>query len=44
MAVKILNIKKFKNKKSELKSQIKSYRCDEKNEKHDLNIGKLIIE
>ena len=42
MAVKILNIKKFKNKKSELKSQIKSYRCDEKNDKHDLNIDKVI--
>ena len=40
MAVDILNVKKFKNKKSELKS----YRCDEKNEKHDLNIDKLIIE
>ena len=42
MAVKILDVKKFKNKKSELKSQIKIYRCDDKNEKHDLNIGKVI--
>ena len=38
MAVDILNVKKFKISKSELKS----YRCDNKNEKHDLNIDKLI--
>ena len=44
MAVKILDAKKFKNKTSELKGQIKSYRCDDKNEKHDLNIDKLINE
>ena len=40
MAVDILDLKKLKNKKSGLKS----YRCDDKNDKHDLNIDKVINE
>ena len=39
-AVDILDLKKLKNKKSGLKS----YRCDDKNDKHDLNIDKVINE